>query len=674
ASALNLNGNPKVALSGTNAADFSVILQPTSPVAATNGMTPFQLRFTPNAVGLRTATVSIANDDPTKNPYTFAIQGTGTNTAPTITPLTVGIPPGTTKTNVKIATVADAQDSAGSLVVTITSANPSNGLTLSNLVNQGGNIFATVVAAANATQASFTLQVKDSGNLTNTAAVAVSALPLAVKVGDPAVCLDPGGIIGVEATLTNINAAPFASSWTATLPGNLTAVAGTCAVALTPPTGNPGVCTIAANGGSLSWNGTLAAGQTATFIYRTRLNNAVGNSTQLCIDNQGTVGNAMTTLQYCFTVDCPVAENVPVSDSKAGSGLVFPYYTSTIGGASDTRLTISNISNEASTTANRTFVHLFFIDGTTCQQSDLFLCLTPNASFSFKASEYDPGNTGYVIAVAVDAQGLPVNRNVLIGNAFVNTPTLSDNYGAESFRANGQSFELYTQNGNTATLYFDHTGYDAVPRQFAVEIQSPAEAAGQQVVTAGLSGNLLTAQVTGAAQVGTGQAFNEKEAFVSFQGWLTGTCQARATIAANSPRVTNGLSNLIKPGQAGTLKFNIGGGVGLLLTPRTNAWKGIRTLHKTQTTTTTLTIPIFIPAVLIQRSPHTRSKGDFSTKLHEANTKKESDFLAVLCVPSCGFVEKKKGYLRLRSSRWQRQPQTFLFTQGQFLLAEIGHR
>lgn len=35
--------------------------------------------------------------------------------------------------------------------------------------------------------------------------------------------------------------------------------------------------------------------------------------------------------------------------------------------------------------ANR---HLFLIDGTSCQQADLYLCLTPNASFSFNASDY----------------------------------------------------------------------------------------------------------------------------------------------------------------------------------------------------------------------------------------------------------------------------------------------
>src|SRR5581483_292094 len=60
------------------AADFTVTTQPASPVAALNGTTTFVITFVPGAAGLRTATVSIANDDADENPYTFAIQGTGT--------------------------------------------------------------------------------------------------------------------------------------------------------------------------------------------------------------------------------------------------------------------------------------------------------------------------------------------------------------------------------------------------------------------------------------------------------------------------------------------------------------------------------------------------------------------------------------------------------------------
>jgi hypothetical protein len=76
--ALNLTGTPEVAIVGTHAADFSVTAPPTSPVAPGGGTTTFSVSFNPSAVGLRQATISIANDDPDENPYDFAIQGTGT--------------------------------------------------------------------------------------------------------------------------------------------------------------------------------------------------------------------------------------------------------------------------------------------------------------------------------------------------------------------------------------------------------------------------------------------------------------------------------------------------------------------------------------------------------------------------------------------------------------------
>lgn len=76
--ALTLSGTPKVAVGGAQAADFTVTFQPSSPVAATNGTTTFQVTFDPAGTGTRSATLSIANNDADENPYNFSIQGTGT--------------------------------------------------------------------------------------------------------------------------------------------------------------------------------------------------------------------------------------------------------------------------------------------------------------------------------------------------------------------------------------------------------------------------------------------------------------------------------------------------------------------------------------------------------------------------------------------------------------------
>jgi hypothetical protein len=74
---LNLTGTSKVDISGAAAGDFSVTVEPASSLGP-NHQTLFSIQFAPSVDGLRHAIVSIANDDPDANPYTFAIQGTGT--------------------------------------------------------------------------------------------------------------------------------------------------------------------------------------------------------------------------------------------------------------------------------------------------------------------------------------------------------------------------------------------------------------------------------------------------------------------------------------------------------------------------------------------------------------------------------------------------------------------
>ena len=77
ADTLNLTDNPRVTIGGTHASDFTLATDATSPVASGGGTTSFVITFDPGDIGVRSATVSIANDDPDENPYNFTIQGTG---------------------------------------------------------------------------------------------------------------------------------------------------------------------------------------------------------------------------------------------------------------------------------------------------------------------------------------------------------------------------------------------------------------------------------------------------------------------------------------------------------------------------------------------------------------------------------------------------------------------
>lgn len=73
---LLLSGTPPVALSGSGAAHFQVISQPTTPVSG-GGSVTFQIEFTPTVEGVHQAVVTIPNNDGDENPYTFTIQGRG---------------------------------------------------------------------------------------------------------------------------------------------------------------------------------------------------------------------------------------------------------------------------------------------------------------------------------------------------------------------------------------------------------------------------------------------------------------------------------------------------------------------------------------------------------------------------------------------------------------------
>ncbi|WP_431158221.1 choice-of-anchor D domain-containing protein [Winogradskyella poriferorum] len=75
------DSSPYVSITGTNASDFTLTANPSTPISA-SGSTTFTITFDPSADGLRTASVSIANDDSDENPYNFDIQGTGYTPAP----------------------------------------------------------------------------------------------------------------------------------------------------------------------------------------------------------------------------------------------------------------------------------------------------------------------------------------------------------------------------------------------------------------------------------------------------------------------------------------------------------------------------------------------------------------------------------------------------------------
>jgi hypothetical protein len=68
-----------ITISGTNAGDFTVATSPSTSIAP-GGSSTFSIRFDPTTIGLKTAAISIINNDSNENPYDLSIQGTGIQT------------------------------------------------------------------------------------------------------------------------------------------------------------------------------------------------------------------------------------------------------------------------------------------------------------------------------------------------------------------------------------------------------------------------------------------------------------------------------------------------------------------------------------------------------------------------------------------------------------------
>src|SRR5262252_2559234 len=98
--------------------------------------------------------------------------------------------------------------------------------------------------------------------------------------------------------------------------------------------------------------------------------------------------------------------NSEVSDQKAGSILIYNTYTSSASAPAqeNTRINITNTSATESA-----FVHIFFVEGTSCGIADSFICFTVNQTASFTTSDVDPGTRGYIVVIAVSGRtGCPI--------------------------------------------------------------------------------------------------------------------------------------------------------------------------------------------------------------------------------------------------------------------------
>ena len=300
----------------------------------------------------------------------------------------------------------------------------------------------------------------------------------------------------------------------------------------------------------------------------------------------------------------PLPASSGMSDMKPGSLLFYPYYTSEVISTynENTRINLTNTH-----TTQEVYLHVFFVDSATCQAADSFFCLTANQTLTFIASDYDPGITGYLMAVAVNKDtGLPIQFNYLIGSYYFKLGSgFASNLSALSFAALTDTPATLNTDGSTADIKFDDVKYNAGPRMLAVDsLPSRADGNSTMLILTRLGGDLAGGQ---SASIGglLGQMFDDNEKGYSFS-MAGGTCQFRNIFSDANPRMVPRFSSIVKAGHVGWVKLWPTANIPVIgISVNANAstavsqtsYSGGHNLHVLSTTTTgVFTIPVFVPS------------------------------------------------------------------------------
>lgn len=370
-----------------------------------------------------------------------------------------------------------------------------------------------------------------------------------------------------------------------------------------PPTDNGFVTSVTISAPTFTGNLSINAATGVVTVSNAAPN---GNHTITvnALDNCGASTSRFFTLQVASGggVGDPLVANNKPGGNKPGSVLVYNLYTSSVSRPQEANTRINMTNTEPMQTA---YLHVFLLDSDSCTAADFFVCLTPNQTFSFLTSEYDPDVTGYIIAVAVNQNtGCPTQFNYLIGDEYVKLASgHAANLMAEAFSALVPNPVNCDPNSSTATLAFDNQNYNAMPRTVAVDnIPSPSDGNATMLILNRLDANVD--DVTPNIGLLFGILYNDRENGYSFN--LAGTgCQLRTVLSNGFPRTSPPFNTIIPAGRSGWMRFWATNDTGLLgavinfntkVATSPSAYNQGRNLrHLTYTTNTKLTLPVITP-------------------------------------------------------------------------------
>jgi hypothetical protein len=258
-------------------------------------------------------------------------------------------------------------------------------------------------------------------------------------------------------------------------------------------------------------------------------------------------------------VDVPATSEI--SDQKAGSILIYNYYTSSPSGATNNHNTLINVTNTNAT--EDVYLHVFFV-ANTCTVADYYLFLSRNQTWSEPVSNFDPGFTGYIIMVAANDDGVPISFNYLIGDEYIKLPTgASANLGAEAVAA------VYTgtlplseaeTGAPLVSLDFNGTEYNRMPVVLAASnVPSRGDLNETTIVLNSVNGNLSLGLTSLPSRIPVLLYDDEERVFSTFLNG--GACQVERLINDTNLRTVPRFTTVVPADKTGWLRINANGPV-----------------------------------------------------------------------------------------------------------------
>jgi uncharacterized delta-60 repeat protein len=164
---------------GTGASSFSLPTPPPATLAA-GGSATFTVRFSATS-GAKTATLSIASDDPDENPFTLSLTGTG-NTAPTFAGYSVATP-WQTAASISLGKLLSKASDADGDTLTVTAAGPTSAQGGTAVLQSGSILYTPPANFSGSDTFSVTLADPYGATVSGTVTVGVAPNPTSGGVG-----------------------------------------------------------------------------------------------------------------------------------------------------------------------------------------------------------------------------------------------------------------------------------------------------------------------------------------------------------------------------------------------------------------------------------------------------------------------------------------------------------